>query len=98
MTDASGYALAGRIEEAVDAVDRLVSSGDQELQLDFSAVTLVSVEGLEWLEELLLRATSRRKPVRFVNVPPPVYKMFKVSHISSILNACGSPVIGGSVC
>src|SRR5271163_4373784 len=49
--------LRGALEHSVDAVDRAVASG-QAINLDFTACTFLSVEGLEWLEELMLRAQS----------------------------------------
>ena len=90
--------LLGALERSVDEVDRHLAAGQTDLALDFSAVTFISVEGLEWLEELLLRAQSQARSVRCTNVPPSIYKVFKVARIDSILKACGSLPPIGSVC
>ena len=76
-----------------------LATGDNDMLLDMRAATFISVEGLEWLEELLLRSQSKQRSVRFVNVPPPIYKVFKVAHIDSLLQACGAPAAAsGPVC
>ncbi len=38
-----------------------------------------------------MRADSLKAKVSFINVPPAVYKVFKVAHIDNILEAAGSP-------
>jgi len=83
--------IFGQLTRAVDEIDRLLASGIADLTIDFTACTFISVEGLEWLEELLMRAESSKTVVNFVNVPPAIYKVFKVAHIASISRACGSP-------
>jgi len=83
--------ITGQLRSSVDEIDRLLASGTTALSIDFSACTFISVEGLEWLEEMLLRAASLQANVNFVNMPPPIYKVFKVAHIDSILKASGSP-------
>jgi len=83
--------IYGQLTRAVDEIDRLLASGLAKLTIDFSTCTFISVEGLEWLEELLMRAESSKTVVSFVNVPPSIYKVFKVAHIASISRACGSP-------
>jgi anti-anti-sigma regulatory factor len=93
--------ILGQLNKAVDDIDKLLASGVNELAIDFSTCTRVSVEGLEWLEELLLRSASSKAEVTLINIPPPIYKAFKVSRIDSIANACGSPSVlssGQSVC
>ena len=92
------YKLDGPLERAVDDVDRLLASGGVDLKLDFEAVDFISVDGLEWLEELLLRAKSQGATVRFINLRPEQYKVFKVAHIGSLLEACGSPPPSGPAC
>jgi len=83
--------ISGELTSCVDEIDKLLASGTVDLTIDFSGCTFVSVEGLEWLEEMLLRAASLQASVSFVNMRPPVYKVFKVAHIDSILRASGSP-------
>jgi anti-anti-sigma regulatory factor len=89
--------IRGSLERGLDHVDRALASG-VDLQLDFSECTFVTVDGLEWLEELLLRAQSLQSQVRIVKMHPTVYKVFKVAHISSLLKACDSPAPRGPVC
>ena len=83
--------IAGQLQRAQDNVDQLIASGVQSVVLDFSACTFISVDGLEWLEEMLLRADSSKAQVRFVSIPPSIYKVFKVARIDSIMRACGAP-------
>jgi hypothetical protein len=92
--------ILGQLNRSLDDVDKTLASGVSDLALDFSTCTFVSVEGLEWLEELLLRADSLKANVTFQNVPPTIYKVFKVAHIDSIARACGSPssAAGTSAC
>lgn len=92
------YMLAGSLEKAIDEVDRLLLAGGGNLVLDFGAATFVSVEALEWLEELIMRAGSAQVKVAFVNVPPTIYKVFKVAHIDSLLEACGALARSGPAC
>jgi hypothetical protein len=91
-------AIKGRLERRLDHVDKALAGGGN-LLLDFHECTFITVDGLEWLEELLLRAESLGSIVRLVRVPTSQYKVFKVAHIQSILKACGSPPAGmGPVC
>lgn len=83
--------ILGDLDRAKDDVDRLVAASESDIVLDFSACTFVSVEGVEWLEELAIRAESKSINVRFENIPPSIYKVFKISHIDCILKACGAP-------
>jgi hypothetical protein len=83
--------IIGALEKGLDNVDRLLASGKGDLELDFGACNFISVDGLEWLEELLLRADSHATSVRFVNLHPPQYKVLKVAHIDSLMRACGAP-------
>ncbi len=89
--------IRGVLQHSEDIVDRSVASGHA-VDLDFSGCSLLSVEGLEWLEELMLRAESVGSRVRFINIPPTIYKVFKVAHIDSLLRASGSPGVRGPVC
>jgi anti-anti-sigma regulatory factor len=91
MTEKREYKISGSLNRAIDEVDRLLAAGGAPLVIDFSHCTFVSVEGLEWLEEMLMRASSHSDQVRFINLPPTIYKVFKVAHIDNILAACGSP-------
>lgn len=91
------FRLPGPLVKCLDDVDKLMASNLGDLLLDFSDCTFISVEGLEWLEEMLLRAQSKGVSVSFSNVTPSVYKVFKVAHIDSIMGACGLP-ISGPVC
>ncbi len=92
------FKLSNTIERAVDEVDRLLASGKVDLNLDFESVTLITVDGLEWLEELLLRAKSQGAIVNFSNLRPEQYKVFKVAHIDSLLQACGALSQTGPAC
>lgn len=92
------YKLVSRVERAIDEVDCLLAPGDKNLTLDFQQTRFVSVEALEWLEELLLRSKSLQVKVSFVNVPPTVYKVFKVAHVGSLIQACGALEPSGPAC
>jgi hypothetical protein len=83
--------ILGVLNGSVDEIDKVLASGKCDLTIDFGACTRVSVEGLEWLEEMLMRADSLKAKITFVHIPPTLYKVFKVAHIDSILKACGSP-------
>ncbi len=90
--------ISGQLNKAQEQIDAKLAKGEDELELDFSEATSVSVEGLEWLEELLLHAQSANSKVTFINVPPTIYKVFKVAHIDQFLQACGGPPVSGPVC
>lgn len=83
--------VLGELQRGLDSVDSLIASGAPALQVDFSGCTFISVDGLEWLEEMLLRADSSKVAVSFTNLPPVIYKVFKVSRIDSLMRACGAP-------
>lgn len=83
--------IMGDLDRAKDDVDRLVAASESDIVLDFSACTFISVEGVEWLEEIAIRAESKSVNVRFENIPPSIYKVFKISHVDCILKACGAP-------
>lgn len=83
--------VLGDLDHGLDEVDRLLASTTDDVIIDMSACTFISVDGLEWLEELLMRAESMTSNVRLVSVPPAIYKVFKVSHVDCILKACGAP-------
>ncbi len=82
--------ISGPLERGIDSIDRTLATGVN-LTLDFTGCKFISVDGLEWLEELLLRSDSLGSKVVFINLVPPVYKVFKVAHIDSLLRACGAP-------
>lgn len=90
-TQVESIRILGDLDRAKDDVDRLVAASESDIVLDFSACTFISVEGVEWLEELAIRAESKSINVRFENIPPSIYKVFKISHIDCILKACGAP-------
>jgi anti-anti-sigma regulatory factor len=91
VTATNTIRLHGELNRAVDEVEKYLAGGAPFVALDFSTCTFMTVEGLEWLEELLMRADSQKAEVRFINIPPSIYKVFKVAHIDSISRACGSP-------
>ena len=98
MTESAGQArlvekirIIGALDKGLSDIDLRLASGKSDLELDFGACTFISVDGLEWLEELLLRADSLKTTVRFVNMHPPQYKVLKVAHIDSLMRACGAP-------
>ncbi|HNB23606.1 MAG TPA: STAS domain-containing protein [Candidatus Melainabacteria bacterium] len=97
VKDAVSFRLPGPLVKSLDEVDKLLAADKGDLKLDFADCTFISVEGLEWLEEMLLRAQSKGVTVTFSNVTPSVYKVFKVAHIDSVMGACGLP-ISGPVC
>ncbi|MBK9146100.1 MAG: STAS domain-containing protein [Candidatus Melainabacteria bacterium] len=83
--------IMGSLDRGKVDVDKLIAQSKEQIVLDFATCTFISVEGLEWLEELVMRAASSKLDVRFENIPPTIYKVFKVSHIDGILKACGAP-------
>jgi len=90
--------MPSRLERAVDAADRALASGNN-VTLDFGNCQFVTVDGLEWLEEILLRSESFKSKVTLVNLKPQLYKVFKVAHIDSLQKACGAPgTAAGPVC
>ncbi|MFN8655422.1 MAG: STAS domain-containing protein [Candidatus Obscuribacterales bacterium] len=92
------FAMPRDLAKAIDEVDRALAADNNGVVLDFSACEFISVDGLEWLEELLLRSESYNAPVNFVNVPPKLYKVFKVAKIDSVLKACGGAANQGPAC
>jgi anti-anti-sigma regulatory factor len=98
MKNQETYKIEGTLERRIDQVDLILASGNVDLNLDFEQVMMISVEGLEWLEELLLRAKSHGTTVSFSNVRPEQYKVFKVAHIDSLLEACGALGRSGPAC
>lgn len=90
--------ISGQLNKGQEHIDAKLAKGNVELELDFAEATFISVEGLEWLEELLLRAQSSNSKVNFVNVPPTIYKVFKVAHVDQFLKACGGTPVSGPVC
>jgi hypothetical protein len=73
----------------IDEIDYALANGKSSLILDFTNCQRISVEGLEWLEELLLRADSSSASVRLEKAKPSIYKVFKVARIESLMRACG---------
>lgn len=50
--------IMGELERGLDDVDKILAAGKTDIELDFSACTFISVDGLEWLEEFLLDRKS----------------------------------------
>jgi anti-anti-sigma regulatory factor len=88
--------IIGELNKNDESVEKHVAAGDKDLLVDFSDCTFISVAGLEWLESMLLKATSGQVTVTFIELPPTLYKIFKVARIESILGACGSPPASSS--
>jgi len=91
MSQAEKVRIVGALEKGLDHIDQMLVAGKGDLELDFGACTFISVDGLEWLEELLLRSESHKAQIRFVNLQPAQYKVMKVAHIDSLMRACGAP-------
>jgi hypothetical protein len=92
------FKMQSNLSRAIDEIDRVLATGNLDLVLDFSGCKFITVEGLEWLEELLLRADSLSSNVQLVNVEPSIYKVFKVARISAVLQACGGTAVSGPAC
>ncbi len=97
MRELKTFKLSGSVDRAQAEVEHAVACGD-DVAVSFRDVSFVSVSGLEWLEEILLRSQSQGASVSFVEVPPTIYKVFKVAHIDSLLEACGAPISRGPAC
>jgi anti-anti-sigma regulatory factor len=92
------FKMPQTLGKALDEVDRMLATGNLDLVLDFSGCQFVTVDGLEWLEELLLRASSLSSNIQITNVEPAIYKVFKVARIEHVLKACGSATPQAPVC
>jgi len=92
------FIMPPNLQRQVDEVDLTLANGNIHLELDFSSCTFISVDGLEWLEELLMRSASLNAKVDFKGVKPSIYKVFKIARIDSVLKACGSRIASGPVC
>lgn len=92
------FIIPPTLTRQIDEVDLTLASGSNNLVLDFSGCSFISVEGLEWLEELLMRAESLQSKVEIKDVAPSIYKVFKVARIDSILRACGGTATVGPAC
>jgi hypothetical protein len=92
------FKMPEQLMRAVDDVDRILAGGNVDLKLDFSNCTFISVDGVEWLEEILMRASSLSADVELMNIAPSVYKVFKIARIDSIVKACGGMSASGPVC
>jgi hypothetical protein len=92
------YKIPEQLARPIDEVDHMLAGGNLQLNLDFVDCTFITVEGLEWLEELLMRASSLSSTIELTNVLPSIYKTFKVARIDSVLKACGGSSISGPVC
>jgi hypothetical protein len=98
MRTQSVFKMPEQLMRAVDDVDHILASGKADLKLDFVDCTFISVDGVEWLEEMLMRAGSLSAEVELTNVPPSIYKVFKIARIDSIVKACGGMTASGPVC
>lgn len=83
--------ISGSLTGNQPHIDKLIAAANCDLTIDFSECVFISVPGLEWLKEMLLKAGTAGINVTYVAIPPVLYKVFKVARIDSILNACGSP-------
>jgi anti-anti-sigma regulatory factor len=75
---------------AQNDVDETLASGQKSICLDFSLCNFITVEGLEWLETLLNKAKLAETEINLINVPPSIYKVFKVAHIDNTLMSLSS--------
>ncbi len=91
------FKVPEQLTRSIDEVDHMLASGN-DLNLDFTDCTFITVEGLEWLEELLLHAASSASKVELTNVTPSVYKVFKIARIDNVLKAAGGLTSSGPVC
>lgn len=98
MTTKGYFKTEKQLLKGLDAVDKMLTENKAGLDLDFANLEFMSVDGLEWLEELLLRAESLNKEVKILNVPPSIYKVFKVARIDIIFKACDAATTSGPVC
>lgn len=92
------FKMPEQLTRPIDEVDHMLAAGNLDLNLDFKECTFITVEGVEWLEEILLRSTSLSSEVELTNVVPSIYKVFKVARIDSVLRACGALSQSGPVC
>jgi len=95
---AQNYSIIGQVKGSIKEVDDLLAKGAAELNIDFANATFISVEGIEWLEELLLRSDSKGTKVNLQNIPTEIYKVFKVARIDAVMKACGMMPITGPHC
>jgi hypothetical protein len=98
MKSQAQFLLPGSLNRAIVEVDVTLASGNSDIVLDFVDCGFVTVDGVEWLEELLLRADSAGAKVELKNVTPSIYKVFKVAKMDSILRSCGGSAPSGPVC
>lgn len=92
------FLVPPQLMRVMDEVDRTLATGNVDVTLDFATCHFISVEGVEWLEELLLRASSLSANVELTNVPPSIYKVFKIARHDAIVRACGGMSASGPVC
>lgn len=98
MKSQAQFMLPGSLDKGLREVDVTLASGNSDLVLDFVDCAFISVDGVEWLEELLLRADSVGAKVELKNIKPSIYKVFKVAKIDSIIRSCGGGSAVGPVC
>lgn len=92
------FQVPPQLMRVMDEVDRTLATGNVDVTLDFSTCHFISVDGVEWLEELLLRTSSLSATVELTNVPPSIYKVFKIARIDAIVRACGGMSATRPVC
>lgn len=90
MKESITHKIKGDLNKNEEVIEKYIAAGDKDVVIDFSQCSFISVPGLEWLESMLLKANSGQVKVTFVELPPTLYKVFKVARIESILSACGS--------
>ena len=77
------------LDKAISEVDSCLEKNNSKLSIDFKNCQFISVDGLEWLEEILVRADSKNINVTFCNLKPEIYKVFKIARVDVILKAIG---------
>ena len=88
--------LCGEIKskEVIDVIfDELENQllDKREIAVDLKKVAFVSVCFLERLERFIEKAKDLSVEIKIINVNPEIYKVFQVSRVNIVLNACLSP-------
>ncbi len=82
--------LPSILDKPVNDIEKYLVNNDCNLLLDFINCNFITVDGIEWLEEILVRANSKSIKIMFANIQPDIYKVFKISRIEVILKVCGA--------
>ncbi len=88
--------LCGEIKskEVIDVIfDELENQllDKREITVNLKKVTFVSVYFLERLERFMEKAKDLSVEIKIINISPEIYKVFQVSRLNTVLNACLSP-------